>query len=66
MIVPGRVYGGFRSMPLVFAQSELYRRSRKILLVRDPRDALVSEYFSLAYSHGLPEAEGDGGARASR
>ena len=44
----GTVYGGFRSMPLVFAQSPLYLRSRKILLVRDPRDALVSEYYSIA------------------
>ena len=60
----GTVYGGFRSMPLVFAQSPLYRQSRKILLVRDPRDALVSEYFSIAHSHSLPEAaEAGGGAR---
>ena len=60
----GTVYGGFRSMPLVFAESPLYRRSRKILLVRDPRDALVSEYFSIAHSHGLPDAaETAGGAR---
>ena len=65
MLAPGTVYGGFRTMPLVFAHSALYRRSRKILLVRDPRDALVSEYFSIAYSHGLPDAEdGDGGVRA--
>ena len=63
MLVPGMVYGGFRTMPLVFTQSELYRRSRKILLVRDPRDALVSEYFSIAYSHGLPETDEQGGAR---
>jgi hypothetical protein len=64
-LVPGTVYGGFRAMPLIFAQSALYRQSRKILLVRDPRDALVSEYFSIAYSHGLPDVEaGEGGARA--
>ncbi len=51
-------------MPLVFLQSPLYHQSRKILLVRDPRDALVSECFSIAYSHGLPEAApGEGGAR---
>ncbi len=63
-LVPGTVYGGFRAMPLVFAHSPLYRRSPKILLVRDPRDALVSEYFSIAYSHGLPAADGaEGGAR---
>ncbi len=64
MLAPGMVYGGFRTMPLVFAQSEIYRRSRKILLVRDPRDALVSEYFSIAYSHGLPDGDADGGVRA--
>ena len=64
MLSAGTVYGGFRAMPLVFAQSELYRQSPRILLVRDPRDALVSEYFSIAYSHGLPAADGDGGARA--
>ena len=63
MLAPGMVYGGFRTMPLVFAQSPLYRKSRKVLLVRDPRDALVSEYFSIAYSHSLPEADGAGGVR---
>jgi hypothetical protein len=64
MLAPGNVYGGFRAMPIVFSASELYRKSRKILLVRDPRDALVSEYFSISYSHGLPAAEaGPGGAR---
>jgi hypothetical protein len=63
-LVPNTVYGGFRAMPLVFAQSPLYQASRKILLVRDPRDALVSEYFSIAFSHGLPdETAGEGGAR---
>ncbi len=65
-LAPGYVYGGFRAMPMAFAQSPIYRDARKILLVRDPRDALVSEYFSIAYSHGVPEAqEGSaGGARA--
>jgi hypothetical protein len=63
-LAPGNVYGGFRAMPLVMTQSGLYRRSRKILLVRDPRDALVSEYFSIAFSHGLPEgAPEEGSAR---
>jgi hypothetical protein len=65
-LAPGNVYGGFRAMPLVFTQSGLFRRSRKILLVRDPRDALVSEYFSISFSHGLPAAaaaDGPGGAR---
>jgi len=30
-----------------------------ILMLRDPRDALVSEYFSIAYSHPLPPKEND-------
>lgn len=30
-------------------------RYRWILLIRDPRDALVSQYFSFKYSHPLPD-----------
>jgi hypothetical protein len=33
--------------------------SPKVLLVRDPRDALVSDYFSTAFTHGIPEPFGD-------
>ena len=55
LIVPGQVHGGFRAMPLTFADQPLYEKARKILLVRDPRDALVSEYFSNAYSHSVPQ-----------
>ncbi len=65
LFAPGNVYGGFRAMPLVFEQSPVFQAARKILLVRDPRDALVSEYFSNAYSHSLPGkgAASAGGAR---
>ena len=38
---------------------------REVFLFRDPRDALVSQYFSDAYSHQLPDAGptlGDGRA----
>lgn len=52
---PGNVYGGFRDMPRIFLSSEIFRRSPKLLFVRDPRDALVSEFFSNAYSHPLPD-----------
>jgi hypothetical protein len=55
----GNVYGGFRNCPIGLAQHRTYVASRKILLVRDPRDALVSEYFSNAFSHSLPR-EGNG------
>jgi hypothetical protein len=50
----GSVYGGFRDMPFALADHPVFRAGPKILLVRDPRDALVSEYFSFAYSHPIP------------
>ncbi len=56
---PGNVYGGFRDMPFALLSSELFERSPKLLIVRDPRDALVSEYFSNAYSHPIPEPTGE-------
>lgn len=31
-------------------------RCRRVLMLRDPRDALTSEYYSIAFSHQLPEA----------
>lgn len=61
LVFPGNVYGGFRNFPLAMADNELFRAGKKILLVRDPRDALVSEYFSNAFSHKIPQ--GEGGAR---
>lgn len=55
IVKPGNMYGGFREMPLIFRQSADFASARKILLIRDPRDALVSEYFSNAYSHSIPQ-----------
>lgn len=52
---PGNLYSGFREAPAGFYDHPLFRGAPKLLLVRDPRDALVSEYFSTAYSHRLPE-----------
>lgn len=54
IVQPGNVYGGFRNMPFAMIESPYFKQSRKLLMVRDPRDALVSEYFSNAYSHSLP------------
>jgi len=51
---PGNLYGGFRNMPLGMADHPIFAEGRKILLIRDPRDALVSEYFSNAFSHPIP------------
>ncbi|MCX8133825.1 MAG: sulfotransferase domain-containing protein [Roseococcus sp.] len=52
----GNVYGGFRNAPSLLLDSPFLTGGRSILLVRDPRDALVSEYFSNAFSHAVPEA----------
>jgi Sulfotransferase domain len=50
----GNVYGGIRALPAALAEQPIFRDGRKMLLVRDPRDALVSLYFSNAYSHPIP------------
>jgi hypothetical protein len=60
---PGYLYGGFRGPYKHFQSSDVYKSGRKILLVRDPRDALVSQYFSTLKTHSLPKhAKTDGGA----
>ena len=66
VLKPGNAYIGFRNMPVCFQEHPLFMTGRKILLIRDPRDALVSKYFSTAYSHGIPKGEADdAGARGS-
>lgn len=54
----GNVYGGFRDMPAALLATPLFRKAPKLLMIRDPRDALVSQYFSNAYSHPIPCAAG--------
>lgn len=58
LIGPGRIYYGFRFLPEVLLNATLQVRHRKsVLLIRDPRDALVSQYFSFGgkhFSHALP------------
>jgi len=49
----GYCYRGYRQFPTYLKSFDI-SRNRKILLIRDPRDILVSEYFSTAYSHELP------------
>ncbi len=48
----GFAYLGFRSFWIenIFDVT----RNKCILLIRDPRDSLVSHYFSYLYSHGIP------------
>lgn len=55
----GNAYIGFRDPPTAFYTDQVFREAKKILVVRDPRDALVSEFFSNAFSHSLP-SEQDG------
>ncbi len=65
VVKDGIFYIGFRNFPTFIAQDSLFKDRKKIFLVRDPRDAIVSEYFSVAYSHSLPKASesNEGGAR---
>lgn len=50
----GYMYLGFRTY-FEFDPSFDFDAIKKILLVRDPRDVLVSLYFSQRYSHVIPE-----------
>lgn len=57
LFVPhGYVYAGFRSFPYSFPIPG-FASGRTVLLVRDPRDMLVSLYFSHAKSHAAPGSE---------
>ena len=65
IIQKGNVYGGFRFLPASLVDNELFVSSPKILLIRDPRDALVSLYYSYRFSHWMPEGENSVGVRKS-
>jgi hypothetical protein len=52
----GHAYGGFRELPWPLPD---FGADRTVLLVRDPRDALTSLYFSMAFSH-VPPGAADG------
>jgi hypothetical protein len=49
----GYCYLGYREFPPYLRGRDI-AKNKKILLIRDPRDMLVSAYFSDAYSHVLP------------
>lgn len=51
----GYCYRGYRSFPEYLHRFDL-SANKKILLIRDPRDMVVSFYFSCAQSHVVPEA----------
>lgn len=54
--LPGYVFGTFRWLPQRMYMPAL-ATNKKILLVRDPRDMLVSGYYSLRESHSLPKGD---------
>jgi hypothetical protein len=54
LIAPGNVYVGFRNFPTPLQSLPAFQEAKKVFMFRDPRDALVSQYFSDAYSHMLP------------
>ena len=60
LLAPGNCYIGFRTFPDTIAQTAAYRDGLKVFMFRDPRDALVSQYFSDAYSHDLPKQDSEG------
>ena len=53
----GCVFGGFRSWPERL-KVPILGDCRKVFLIRDPRDMLVSQYFSVRHSHPLPGGNG--------
>ncbi len=57
------IFYGFRNFPGIFASSDAKMDQRRfVLLVRDPRDALVSQYFSFGRkkaSHAVPRENPD-------
>lgn len=51
----GYGYLGYRSFPDYLRPFDLSNK-KKVLLIRDPRDMVVSFYFSVAKSHRVPDA----------
>lgn len=51
----GYAYIGWRNGAAFKVQQFRFRDANHVLLVRDPRDRLVSSYFSVAYSHSIPQ-----------
>lgn len=57
VVLPGNIYVGFRSFPANIAGYPRFEMARKVFMFRDPRDALISQYFSDAYSHPAPAGD---------
>jgi len=52
----GVVYAGFRNLPKDPCRIGLEKGGKVVLMVRDPRDILVSLYFSMKKSHSVPKS----------
>jgi Sulfotransferase domain len=52
----GYLYGVFGGMIEGIPELDKYRL---VFMTRDPRDVLVSEYYSIAYSHRVPDPRGN-------
>jgi len=62
MFMPGCVYFGFRSFPAVLGNYARLGGVPKVILIRDPRDILTSQYFAFGgkhFSHRLPDKNAD-------
>jgi len=51
----GYCFYGFRALPFFHERSLTLSAFQKIVLIRDIRDMVVSHYFSMMKSHGLPD-----------
>lgn len=62
MFTPGYVYFGFRNFPAILENYARLGDVPKVVLIRDPRDILTSQYFSFGgkhFSHRLPNKNAD-------
>ena len=53
----GYCFSGFRVIPQWLIGSDVMRCTKKMVVVRDPRDILVSWYYSIKYSHVFPAVQ---------
>ena len=59
-VIPNRIYPAICLRKEVFDTLELPANTRRFVVIRDLRDAVVSAYFSIRYSHGAdPYVERD-------
>lgn len=57
VVVPGYYHIGFREYAPFLEKNPVFRKSKKVLLIRDPRDVLVSYYYSVLKSHTITQGD---------